>query len=75
MLPLAFVGSGSRVIIKKILGGRGMLKRLTELGLTPGSRITVLKNQMAGPLIVSVRGSQLALGRGIALKIQVEVEK
>jgi len=72
--PLAFVGEGTRVIIREILGGKGMLRRLTEMGLSPGSEITVLRNQMAGPLIVSVKGFQLVLGRGIAMKIQVEVK-
>ncbi|MCD6559493.1 MAG: ferrous iron transport protein A [Palaeococcus sp.] len=75
MLPLAFAGEGMRVIVRGINGGRGVLSRLIELGLAPGSEVIILRNQMAGPLIVAVRGSQLALGRGLAMKIQVEVEK
>ncbi|NJF24636.1 FeoA family protein [Thermococcus sp. Bubb.Bath] len=74
MMPLAFVEEGRRAVIRGIAGGRGVLLRLTELGLSPGSEVVVVRNQMAGPMMVAVRGTQLALGRGLAMKIQVEVE-
>lgn len=75
MLSLAFLGEGNRARIIRVLGGRGMVGRLTTMGLLPGREVVVVRNQMAGPLIVSVRGSQLALGRGLAMRILVEVEK
>lgn len=57
-------------------GGRGFERRLSDMGLTPGTRITVVKSApFHGPLEVLVRGSRLALGRGVAERIYVEVER
>lgn len=52
------------------------LKRLTDLGLTPGTKITVVKSApFNGPLEINVRGSRLAIGRGMASRILVDVER
>jgi Fe2+ transport system protein FeoA len=51
-------------------------KRLNDLGLTPGTKVTVIKSvPFNGPLEVSVRGSRLAIGRGMANRILVDVER
>ena len=56
--------------------GGGVRKRLEDMGLTPGTRVTVVNSApFNGPLDVSVRGSRLALGRGLAERIFVEVER
>ncbi|HEX2998279.1 MAG TPA: FeoA family protein [Anaerolineales bacterium] len=46
--------------------------RLVSLGLTPGTEISMSQNYGWGPLIVTVRGTRVALGRGEAAKILVE---
>jgi len=52
------------------------MKRLTELGLTPGTDVTVVKSApFKGPLEVTVRGSRLAIGRGMASRILVDVKR
>jgi Fe2+ transport system protein FeoA len=51
--------------------GRGELSRCTSLGLTPGVEITVVQNLGHGPMIVRVRGTQVALGRHQARKLLV----
>ena len=52
------------------------VKRLTDLGLTPGTKVTVVKSApFKGPLEVRVRGSRLALGRGMASRILVDVNR
>lgn len=57
-------------------GGWGFERRLADMGLTPGTRVTVVKSApLHGPLEVLVRGSRLALGRGVAERIYVEVER
>jgi Fe2+ transport system protein FeoA len=57
-------------------GGWGFEKRLMDMGLTPGTRVTVVKSApFHGPLEILVRGSRLALGRGMAEKIFVELKK
>jgi len=56
--------------------GWGFEKRLMDLGLTPGTRVTVVKSApFHGPLEILVRGSRLALGRGMAERIFVEIKK
>lgn len=45
-------------------------KRLYELGLNKGTKITMVKNDI-GPIILNVYGHKLALGRGLASKIMV----
>ena len=61
-----------KAIILSIRGGIGVAQRLTDMGLTPGTEITVIKSVFFGPIEISVRGSKLAIGRGIASKILVE---
>jgi Fe2+ transport system protein FeoA len=56
--------------------GWGFRKRLEDMGLTPGIRVTVVKSApFHGPLEVYVRGSRLALGKGMAERIFVEVTR
>jgi DtxR family Mn-dependent transcriptional regulator len=51
-------------------------KRLEDMGLTPGTTVTVVKAApFNGPLEVYVRGSRLAIGRGMAERIFVEVKR
>jgi len=58
--------------VQKLAGGRGFVSRLAALGLTPGARIKMVQNFGHGPLIVLVRETRLALGRGEAMKVFVE---
>jgi len=52
---------------------RCVVHRLRELGLTPGTEIRVVQDA-GGPMLLSVRGSRVALGRDLAEKIWVEVD-
>ncbi len=70
-LPLAMVGVGQIVKLVKVAAGRQLSHRLTELGLTPGIELKVMQDQ-GGPLLLAVRDTRLALGRGMAAKIIVE---
>jgi DtxR family Mn-dependent transcriptional regulator len=50
----------------------GFKKRLMDMGLTPGTEVLVVKSApFHGPLEISVRGSRLAMGRGMAKRIFV----
>lgn len=56
--------------------GWGFEKRLMDMGLTPGTKVIVVKSApFHGPLEILVRGSRLALGRGMAERIFVEIKK
>jgi DtxR family Mn-dependent transcriptional regulator len=55
--------------------GRVFEKRLMDMGLTPGTKVTVVKSApFHGPIEIRVRGSRLAVGRGMAERIFVEKE-
>lgn len=46
------------------------------MGLTPGTKVTVVNSApFHGPLEVYVRGSRLAIGRGMAERIFVETQR
>ena len=61
---------------KKRISPELCVRRLTDLGLTPGTHVTVIKSApFNGPLEVHVRRSRLALGRRMAEKVLVEVER
>jgi len=69
---LSNVAVRQRVKLVHIDAGRRLTHRLTELGLTPGVEFSIL-HANGGPLILSVRGSRIAIGKGMAKKIKVEL--
>jgi len=71
ILPLSFIKPGEDVIVEDYRCGRGMRQRLTVLGLVPNAGVRVVNNDMIGPLIISVGGGRLAIGRGMAQRILV----
>jgi len=71
MVPLSSLPAGSRARVVDIRGGYGFRRRLFEMGLTPNTVVEVLANSW-GPILVRVRGTVIAIGRGMAHKILVE---
>jgi ferrous iron transport protein A len=69
---LSEITTGKQATLATVQVGRELTSRLTSLGLTPGVRVQVLQNHGHGPLIVNVRGTNIALGRGEAEKLLVE---
>ncbi|HIP57790.1 MAG TPA: ferrous iron transport protein A [Archaeoglobus profundus] len=72
-IPLAFAKEGTKGTVVTIVGGRGVLRRLTAMGIIPGKEVEVLMNR-GGAILVSVNGSKFALGRGIAMKVIINVK-
>jgi len=70
-VTLANVPEGDRVVVVNVAGGRGVRRRLLEMGFAPGSEVEVIANKR-GPVVVRVRGVTVALGRGMAAKILVK---
>ena len=70
--PLAMATVGEQVRLESISGGEKLIQRLTALGLTPGVELSVVQDA-GGPLLISVRDSRIALGRGIARKVMVSL--
>ena len=69
---LSDVPVGQNVKLVKIHAGRRLAHRLAELGLTPGVEFSVLQDN-GGPLVICVRDTRIAIGRGMAKKISVEL--
>ncbi len=76
LIPIRDLKGGKFGKISFIRGEHKVLQRLLDMGLTPGTRIKVVRvAPMDGPVEVAVRGSKLALGQDIACNVFVEVEK
>jgi ferrous iron transport protein A len=74
-IPLAMAKKGETLKVVSLRGGWGIHKKLTDMGLTSGVNIRVINSQMPGPVVIELRGSRVALGRGIAQRIMVTSEK
>jgi Fe2+ transport system protein FeoA len=62
---------GSRGYVRALQCGQRLAGRFAALGPTLGAKIEVLQNPGYGPLLVAVRGTRLAIGRGQATKVLV----
>jgi len=63
------------ITIKRVNCGARAKRRLANLGLVPGSKIKKIKTApFRGPLQISVKGTTLVIGRGLANRILVECD-
>lgn len=69
-MRLADAKDGTVYRVIEIVGGRGAVRNLQELGIYPGKKIKVIRN--CGPVLISVNGSQFVVGRGLAMKVIVD---
>ncbi len=56
--------------IKRIIAGFRARNYLSDLGIIEDEKIKILKND-EGPVIVEIKGTRVAIGRGLAAKIEV----
>jgi len=57
-------------------GGVNFRLRLNKLGLHKGDIVKIKRNsRFSGPVIVEAMGREIAVGRGIAEKIVMEIEE
>ncbi|RLE19281.1 MAG: ferrous iron transport protein A [Acidobacteria bacterium] len=63
---------GETAVVMKMSGGFHMQVQLKNLGFHEGVAVTLAKKSaIGGPLMVTVNGSNVAIGRGIASKILI----
>jgi len=72
VIPLSMARQGERARVSRIAGGKGLVRRLTEMGLLPGSEIEIISGGRAGPIIIGLQGMRFGLGFGLAKRILVE---
>ena len=70
-MSLSALATGEVAMVRQLAGGRGFMSRLATLGFTPGVEVNMVQNFGHGPLIVMVRDTRVALGRGEAMKVLV----
>jgi Fe2+ transport system protein FeoA len=74
-MSLSKAKKGQCFILENIESGNKAKKKLQDMGLTPGVKICVVSNGTFGPIILELRGSRVALGRGLVDKIIVKAEE
>lgn len=71
-IPLDELLVGEQATLRSFAARRAVTNRLASLGFTPGAQVDMTQNYGHGPLIVTVRGARVALGRGEAAQVFVE---
>jgi len=72
MSILSSLEKDQTAVVSGLTGGQRFISRVSAIGFTPGTPVTMVQNLGHGPVIVYLRDTQVALGRGEAAKIQVE---
>jgi len=64
---------GDQGTLSHAFGGFGLVRRLAEMGLTPGVEVKLVRKCLfRGSVQVEVRGVALALGYGVAARVFVK---
>ena len=73
VLKLTEMKTGQRAKVSTISGGSGLQKKLEGMGIRPGRSVQkISQHHGSGPVIIKIGNTQVALGRGMAMKIEVE---
>ena len=54
--------------------GKGITHRLEALGMTHGTKIYVINRKISGSVVIRIRGTRFALGRGFSQGISIREE-
>ena len=74
-ISLSRMEAGQSGTVVQIEGGRGLINRLSALGVRPGQRVTKVSSMfMRGPVTIEVGNAQVAIGFGMAMRIIVELD-
>ncbi|MBN2034041.1 MAG: ferrous iron transport protein A [Deltaproteobacteria bacterium] len=61
-------------VVKQIHGGHRIRQTLGRLGVHPQDRLTVLRSGfLGGPVLIEIHGTEVGIGHGMAVRIEVEV--
>jgi ferrous iron transport protein A len=71
---LANLRTGQKGVITRIIGGYGRQRHLRTIGIREGKLVNILTKQPArGPVVIEIDGNQIAIDRGMAMSILVEI--
>ncbi len=74
MKKLSELEKDAEGIITSVNGDARFISRITSIGLTPGCKVTMIKNEKNRPLIVYSRDTMIALNRAECESVEVERE-
>ena len=76
VMPLSGIKAGSRGSVVAFEGGMAFQTRLVDMGLDLGCEIEVLRGgeNSAGPMLIAVGETRLALGRGMSERVLVALD-
>ncbi len=72
---LSALPAGRQVVVDSLEGGHEFRSRLANLGFTAGARLKIVQNYGHGPMLVSLRGTLVALGRAEAAQVLVTADE
>ena len=71
-MKLGDIKENSKAVVTSLNGDSRFIGRITSIGLTPGCKLTVLKNDKNRPILVYSRDTMIALNRKECIGITVE---
>ena len=71
MCSLSNLNKGKSATIHSLKGNRHFLSRITAMGFTPGTKLSIFRNNRKGAIIVHLRDSMVAVGRKESKFIEV----
>jgi Fe2+ transport system protein FeoA len=75
-VPLTCLPEGAKATVTHTTGDTNVVRRLSEMGLTPGSELKLLRKcSFHGPIEIEARGVALALGYALASEIYVQPDE
>ena len=73
-LTLDHIKAGQEVKVLEIVAGSSATRQLAQLGIRAGTALIVRRSApMGGPILVDSGGIMVAIGRGMARKVSVQI--
>ncbi len=72
MRSLSSLAVGTDAVIESIDGDTRFISRVTSIGITPGSKVKVIKNDKNRPLLIYSRDTMIALNKKESENIKVQ---
>lgn len=73
VVPLSVLPSGQRATVVSIEGGLGFRRKMIDMGIRPGKKITMVHGWGRGPRVVMVDDVKIMLGHGMLQRILVRL--
>lgn len=69
-MPMTMMNTGESSIILRVGGGGEVRAHLADMGFVAGTEVSVV-SEIAGNLIINIKGSRIALSKEMASRIYV----